>query len=136
MGVEASMTIGTKTSAVAAVVASGAAVFPAAGKVGIVSILPAADTGRIGEVQRAINHCIDYARDNNLFRSATSIAVVTTLNGGKVAVRTETLSTNVVTNDVGIMILGAVRDGGDTNIVENAHQQLLDFMNENDRLVA
>lgn len=136
MGVQATMTIGHKITSAAATIATALFTFPAAGQVRIATVLPAADLHRLAEVKRAIMYCLEYARDNNLYTSSVSIAVVTTLNGGKKDVRTETVVANVVTDDVGILIVGSVRDDGGTLITYEANRQLLDWMNENKRLVA
>jgi len=136
MGVQAFQYIGDKKSRTYAVVASGAALYPNLGEVSIVSILPVPDLHRSGEVQRAVMYCLEYARDNDLYNSSTSISVVTTLDGGKSAVRTETVAANVVTNDVGIMIVGSTRSEGGTNINYEAHRQLIDGSREDERLVA
>jgi len=136
MGVQAFQFIGDKKGRTYAVVASGAALYPNFGEVSIVSILPAPDLHRSGEVQRAIMYCLEYARDNDLYTSAGSISVVTSLDGGKSAVRTEAIAANVVTNDVGIMITGSTRNDGGTNITYEAHRQLIDGSREDERLVA
>lgn len=136
MGVQATMDIGDKNSGVAATIASGAATFPAAGKVRNAVILAAGDLHRVGEVQRSLNHCYDHAKHANLFTSAVSIAVVCPVGGALSSVRTETNPALVVTGEVAVMIVGAVRAQGDLNITFNAHEQLVDWMNENDRLVS
>ncbi len=136
MGIQATMTIVDKETSIAATVASGAATFPFTDQISIVSILPTADLHRLADVQRAVEICIDYARDNNLYVGTSQIYVVTTLDGGRNAVRTNNVATEVVTNDVGIMINNFEIQKGSRNIMDNAHKQLLDWMNENDRLVA
>lgn len=135
MGVQSTMTISEKISSVAATIATALFTFPAAGEVRIATVLPAADLHRLAEVQRCIMYCLEYARDNNLYTSAVSIAVVTTLGDGKSGVREETVVANVVTDDVGILIVGTVRDDGGNLINYEAHKQLLDWLNENNRLV-
>ncbi len=136
MGVQSTMTIGDKQGSAAVTVASGAATFPSTFQVRIVSILPAADLHRLADIQRAVQICIDYARDNNLYTGGASIYVVTTLSGGKVAIRTGAVASAVVTNDVGIMVNNFESAKGARNIMDNAHKQLLDWMNEQDRLAA
>ncbi len=136
MGVQAFQFIDNKSSRTYSTVASGAAVYPNFSEVSIVSILPAPDLHRSGEVQRAIMYCLEYARDNNLYNLAGSISVVTTLDGGKNAVRTESIAANIVTGDVGIMIIGSTRNEGDTSFVYEAHRQLIDGSREDDRLTA
>ena len=137
MGAQATMAIGDKAKAFAINLAEGGlGTFPAANQVSIISLPATADAHRLADIQRAVVICLDFARDNNLFISAVSVAVLTTLNGGKVAVRTEALASAAIIDDVGILIVGSVRDGGDTNIVDNAHKQLLQFMREEGRLAA
>lgn len=135
MPLQATMTIGDKTTAVAATIVSGGATYPNPNQVRIVSILPAADQHRFADIHRAVKNCLDYARDNNLFVTSGSIAIVSNLDGGKSSIRQESIAANIVTGDVGIMVLGSVRNRGSINITENAHIQLLNWMNENDRLV-
>jgi hypothetical protein len=135
MGVQAIRAIaGKKSSTVITTPLTAAAVFPAANECSIVTMLGAGDVHRIGEVQRRVRDCINYARDYDLFTSATSIAVVVKLDEAKAAIRTETLVANIVTGDVGIAIVGSERAKGSRNILENAHRQVLDWMNEQDRL--
>jgi len=136
MGVQATMIIGDKKASAAATVASGAATFPITNQVSVVSILPAADSHRLADIERAVEICIDYMRDNNLYGGASPLYVVTTLDGGRNTVRTNNVATEVVTNDVGIMINNFERAKGSRNIIDNAHKQLLDWMRENERLVA
>ena len=136
MGVQATMTIGDKRGSAATVIASGGATYPGANQVRVVTILPTADLHRSVEIHSAIRACLDYARDNNLFVASGAMAVVTSLDGKKAAIRTVGIAANVVTGDVGIMIAGSVRNQGGINITDNAHKQLLDWMREEDRLVA
>ncbi len=134
MGVQAIMTIGDKKGSVVNTVATAAAVFPSTFEVSIVSILPTADLHRLADIQRAVKLCIDYARDNNLYGGGSQLYVVTTLNGGKAAIRSNNVANEVVTNDVGIMLNTFEIAKGSRNIMDNAHRQLLDWMNEQDRL--
>ncbi len=134
MSVQAIMSIHDKRSASAASVASGEALYPASSEVSIVSMPAVADEHRLADIQRAVEICIDFARDTNQFGSSGSTSIVTSLNGGKAAIRVELIATNVVTGDIGIMITGSVRNKGSRNITEEAHKQLLDWMNENGRL--
>ena len=84
MGVQAIRTItGKKEDTVLTTPATALAAFPAAGEVSVVTILAVADQHRLADAERAIRICLDYARDNNLYTSAVSVSVVTTLNGGK-----------------------------------------------------
>ncbi len=137
MGVQASMTIEQKPKAVAINLGEpGLGTFPIAGDVSIISLPAILDEHRLADIQRAVVICLDFARDNNLFTSAVSVAVLTTLNGGKNTVRTETLASAAVTGDVGLLIVGTVRAVGDTHIVDGAHKQLLQFMREEGRLAA
>lgn len=136
MGVQCYMTIGDKKGSSAFPIASGGGAYPTTEEVGIISILPAADLHRLGEVQRTVMYCLEYARDNNIFISAGSIAIVTTLDAGKSGIREEGIIANVVTDEVGIMVVGSTRVDGGTLITYEAHRQLLDWMNENDRLVS
>ncbi len=137
MGVECYMTVGDKKGSTAFPIASGGGAFPSIGEVGIITILPAADLHRLGEVQRAVMYCLEYARDNNTSSAAAGpLAIVTSLDGGKNGIREESVIVNVVTNDVGIIINSADRGKTQTSINYEAQRQLLDWMNENDRLVA
>lgn len=116
--------------------ATTAAVFPGADECSVVTMLAAADTHRLGEIQRQVENCINFARDEDLFDSAGSVCVLVKLDEPKASIRTEALAASVVTGDVGIMIVGSERAKGSRNILENAHKQVLDFMNEQDRLAA
>ncbi len=138
MGVQSTMTIGDKKAAIAVTQSPGGAFFPTTNNISIISLAIATDEHRLGEIHRAIGYCIDYARDNNLFSNTTltDLAVITTLNGGKAAVRTELIAADVVLGEVGIMLGTAVRVRGATNITENAHRQLLDWAREAQRLAA
>ena len=134
MGVQATMTIGDKKGASFAVVASGGATYPAINQVSIVSILDGDDAERYADIERAHQICMDYAKENNLFNSAGSIAIVTTLDGGKEAVTTKNLAADVVTGDVGLMVVGSQRNKGYSNIQHEAYIQLIDAARENTRL--
>lgn len=136
MGVQATMKIGDKVDALAVSILSGEATYPGTDEVRIITILAAADEHRLADIQRAVMLCIDYARDNNIYTSSGSIAIVTNLNSGKAGVRREGIATNVVTGDVGLMVGGTVRNKGGRNITDDAHKQLLDWMNEQNRLAA
>jgi len=136
MGVQSTMTIGDKKAAIAISQSPGASFFPSQTNISIVSLAITADEHRLGEIHRCIGYCIDYARDNNLFGSATDIAIVTTLDDGKAGIRTELVATNVAAGEVGVMLGSFVRDLGATNIQENAHRQLLDWAREEQRLAA
>lgn len=137
MGVQAIRAVtGQKSSVVFTAPATALAAFPAAGECSVVTMLGSGDVHRLGEIQRRIEDCINYARDNNLFTSAISIAVVVKLNESRPSIRVETLIANVVTGDVGIAIVGSERTKGSRNILENAHKQVLDWMNEENRLAA
>lgn len=136
MGVQAIRSVeGTKLSTIFTAPASGAAVFPGADQCSVVTMLAAADTHRLGETQRRIEDCINFARDNDLFKPGSAdIAVVVKLNETRADIRTEGDPLNVVTGDVGIMMAGTEVSKGSRNILENAHKQVLDWMNEQDRL--
>lgn len=136
MGVQATMTIGDKKGSVAVPVASGAATFPSTFQVRVVSILQASDSHRLADIQRAVVICIEYARDNNLYVGTSPMYVITTLDGGKSTIKFNNVASEIVTDNVGIMINNFEIQKGSRNIMDNAHQQLLDWMRENQRLVA
>lgn len=136
MGVQALMSFHNKRTVSIVTRASGTAIYPGFGVVSTVSILPAADLHRIGEVERCVMYCLEYARDNNIFVSSGSISIVTTLDGGKNGIVEIPIATNVITGHVGIMITGTVRDNGGTLITYEAHRQCLDAMREQGRLAA
>ena len=134
MGVQATMPIGAKISSTAVPVLSGAASFPSAGNVSIVTILAPADQHRLGEVQRRIRELVNYARDNRSLQTPANVAIVININAAKSAIREEALDASVVDGDIALLVSAGASDS--TNILENAHLQLRDWMNENDRLVA
>jgi hypothetical protein len=134
MGVQSFMTPGNKAGATVNVFGTGFAAYPTGGEVSIIASAVAGQGHRRSDSERAIGICIDYARDNNLFRSAGSVVVYTALDGGKVGIVEEAVIANVPAEAYGIAIAGAVRDGGDTNIIENAHRQLIDVLRETDQL--
>ena len=115
---------------------SGAAVYPGINQISVVTMLAAADTHRNLEIINLLKDCLDYIRDENVLTSAGSISIVTTLIAGKAGIRTESIAASVVTGDVGIMIIGSERIKGSRNYFFNAHDQIIDWLREQDRLGA
>lgn len=135
MGVEATMTIGDKANAIAVPVLSGAATFPQINEVRIVTMVGILDQYRLAEVQRAVIACIDFFRDGNYGGfGASSMGIITSLANPKGSVRADPVANNIVDDDIGLMLAGSTISSGSTNIIENAHRQLLAFMNENQQL--
>lgn len=115
--------------------ATTAVIAPTADQIAIVTMLAAADLHRYLEVQQRVRECINYARQQTWFEgTATDIFVAIKLDGAKGAVRTSGVFAEIVTGDIAITIDGASRIGGSKNWVEEAFQQTLDWMRENERL--
>jgi len=133
MGIQATMFIGDKQGATSVATDTAAVVFPPLEAVSIAVILAPADNHRLLEVYNRVRKLLDYARDNNLFVGAGAIAIITSLSG---IYRTEAIASNVVTGDIAIMIQGAIKNRGYTNIIDAAHRQLLNAMREEGSLVS
>lgn len=134
MGIQADMVPGNKPSAVISAFIVGAANYPAPEQVSIIASPVAGQGHRRADAERAIDLCINYARDNNLFTTPGSLCVVTTLDGGKDAIAEISVISDVPAEAFGLAITGTVRGGGDTNIIENAHRQLIEVLRESDQL--
>ena len=135
MGKQATMTIGDKIGSTASTIATGGATYPGVNQVRIVTLVAVADEHRLADIQRTVKVLIDAARDNNVFRGSGSKAYTTTLNGGKEGIIAKAISADVVDGDIALMIVGTVSNKGNRNITEEAHIQLLDWMNETDNLI-
>ncbi len=116
--------------------ATALAVYPGANEISVVTMLPAADVERSLEINNTLQDVLNFIRDNNVLVGAGSVAVVTTLAGGRTAIRTEALAASVVTGDLGIMIVGSERAKGSRNYFFEAHIQIIDFLRELNRLGA
>ena len=138
MGVQIDTPVNNKKGSTATTVASGAASFPTGQVVSLISFPVTGDEYRAADIQRQIENCINYAFENEIMEGApaTAIAVVTSLDGGKASIRTETTITNVITGDVGILISASVRSANEHLQIRDAYKQALDWANENDRLAA
>ncbi len=133
MGVQAFMSIEAAPAFSIATIATGTANYPAAGSVSIVTILPAGDIHRYVEVFDVVRKLITYARDENIYVGAGSVAIVSSIDG---TIRVESIAANIVTGDIALMIVGSEKAKGSRNILDIAHRDLLNYMNENARLTA
>jgi len=124
---QVTMKIGNKTSASKVGRPTGDPTYPPNGSVSIAVMPPSSDSGRAADIHRTVRILIDYVRDNKSFSSAGSMAFVTTLDGGKAAVREEPIATNVLPGEIALMVTGSVRALGNRMDTENAHRQLLDW---------
>ena len=137
MGVQSILAINAlKTTATITTPATALAVFPAAGSISVITMLGAGDLHRLGEIQRQIENCINFARDNRLFEGAgADFFVAVKLNEPKASIRTGSLIAEVVTGDVAIA-MDAAQAVGARQFIESTFIQCLDDLNEQDRLAA
>lgn len=134
MGVLATMTINNRVSAAASNVASGLVTFPAQGIISIFTLVPIGDAHRYGEIYETIREVINYARDKNFFAVNTDLAIATNLSGRNNTMRTELLAASLIDGDIGILIDVADVASGSTLIIEDAYQELLEWMLDKNRL--
>lgn len=136
MGVRAVMNIGNKDGASAVNILTGNATYPGNNQVGIVTMLPPSDFHRLSDINRTVKQILDYIRDEDRMVTAASMSFVTTLSTGKNGIREEAVVANIVTGDIAVIVVGSQRSQGNNSIFEEANNQLLDWMRENNRLVA
>jgi hypothetical protein len=138
MGVQAirALSVTKATAPTITTPASAAAAFPAAGSVSVITMLGAGDLHRLGEIQRSIKNCINHLRDYNLNDdSASDLFVAVKLDEPKASIRSGTNIALIVTGDVGIA-LDVTQLQNQSISIDAALQQVLDWMNEQDRLAA
>lgn len=137
MGVQAILGVNEKKDDTAITTpASGAAVFPGGLQVSVVTMLDVDNDHRNLESYNGIMDCINHARDNRLYESAASIAVVKPIGAAKASIREEADVADVVENDVGILIVGTERAKGGRQHFESKMRQALDVLRERGRLGA
>ena len=126
-----------KDSIVFSTPASGAVVAPAANNIAVVTMLAAADAHRHLEVQNRVLECIQHLREKNFFDgTAADLLVRVPLDGTKAGIVNSGTFNTIVTGDVAITIDAALRNPGAKNWVVNAFKQILDHMNEQERLTS
>ncbi len=116
------------------IINSGSVTFPPTDSIAVISLLEGNDVNRFADIERAMHDAYEFIRDNNRYGSPSGVAFVRNLDDAKRDVVERVISSSIVTGDVGVMLIGNIREGGNTTIVESAFRQLIDYAREQGRL--